>query len=428
MTSAERMATLEAVDVLAPVKRPARVKSAATFGSALSARILGVEIGRPRHPQPRFGQERMKIPMLVMLTATCTIALSVAANADTVEDGEGVFARVTILKLDDDQLVFVFNDGRALQRAADGLKAVAVSDGNDPAADELTRAELLRLSGKRRDAIGLYGRAAQEGGKPWVRSYATMRLVRLYEESGDLWSSYLHYASLAGGHPRLAERLLPRRAPRADSKICRQIVSDIDQRLASRQSAELSEALLRYRATILREPLPKARLTTDEPAGPASDAPRPSDASPAANVRPSAEASVAESVNRARKALAEGDLGSASKVYEALSQRVGEARPPELLLLEAELGLARKQYRQAGVAALRLAVDYPQSVLVPEALFLAARSQEQLDRPGKAVDFYRRCALHPQVSPELKQQALDRVRELQAGSEAAQAPSSGDAR
>ncbi len=369
----------------------------------------------------------MKTPTLALLTATCAVMWSVAVRADTVEDGEGVFARVTILKLDDDQLVFVFNDGRALQRAADGVKAVAVSDGNDPAADELTRAELLRLSGKRRDAIGLYARAVQEGGKPWVRSYATMRLVRLYEESGDLWNAYLHYASLAGGHPRLAERLLPRRAPRADSKICRQIVADIDERLVGRPSVEVTEALLRYRATILREPLPKPRTVPVEAAKPVSEAARPTDAPPAANVRPGTEASVAESANRARKALAEGDLGGTAKVYESLIQRVGEARPPELLMLEADLGLARKQFRQAGVAALRVAVDYPQSVFVPEALFLAARSQEQLDRPGKAVDFYRRCALHAQVSPELKQRALDRVRELQSAGDAAPPPSSGDA-
>src|SRR5262249_45170980 len=70
-------------------------------------------------------------------------------RADTVDDRDGVFAHVTILDLDDDQLVFVFNDGRTLQRDANAVRSIVLAAGNDPAAEDLSRAELLRVQGKR---------------------------------------------------------------------------------------------------------------------------------------------------------------------------------------------------------------------------------------------------------------------------------------
>ncbi len=396
----------------------------------------------------------MKRPIAALLLIFASFCAPDFVRADTVEDREGLFAHVTILNLEDDQLVFVFNDGRTIQKQADTIKAIAVNPGNDSAADELTRAETLRLDSKRRDAVQLYQRVVNVGGKMWVRDFALMRLVGLHADSGDLWSAYQNYSKLAQTHPQLCQRIIPRRIPRKDSQVCRKILRDIDDILSQPQPENLTAALKRMRSAILREnvapppesaaqptsqpavavvpkplseqpPPPAVTKATaqppDEPEPPVVTKPAPREPQqppvattkpPAPNVKPPAAPTPGDAVvAKGRMALKAGDIATAEGLLEE-SRRLGSDNSPGYLLLDAEIALARGRTRHAGVQAMRIVLEFAGSDECPEAFFIAGRSHEDLKRYSKALELYRKCWINPKATPELQAKAKQRIAAL----------------
>lgn len=385
------------------------------------------------------------------------LALAVpSVRADTVEDQEGLFSHVTILNLEDDQLVFVFNDGRTIQKQAETLKAIAVNPGNDSAADEMTRAETLRLDSKRRDAMQLYQRVVNVGGKVWIRDFALMRLVTLYADSGDLWNAYRTYSKLALTHPQLCARIIPKRIPRKDSQVCRKILQDIDDVLSQPQPENLTAALQRLRSSILREnepPIAKTAVNpttqpgataapkpvvarapvvptpppgkpdsaevqtgTNKPVAPADTAAPPTAAvkkPPAPSARPpTAPAPGDDALAKGRNALKTGDLPAAEGLLEEAQRLGADASAPAYLLLDSQVALARGRMRQAGVQAMKIVLENPNSEEYPEALYIAGRAHEELKRYSKALELYRKCWICPKASPELQKKAKQRVEAL----------------
>jgi len=393
-----------------------------------------------------------RLPSILALWLAAALAAA-PARADTVEDRDGLFSHVTVLNLEDDQLVFVFNDGRSIQKPAESIRAIAVNAGNDTAADELTRAEALRLDSKRRDAIQLYQRAEQVGGKAWVRDFALMRLVGLYADSGDLWSSYGAYSKLVLNHPQLCQRIIPRRIPRKDSQVCRKILQDIEDVLSKPQPENLTAGLRRFRSAILRENQPAVNAqTTTRPAAaptpvvssiatPAAQrpktaipqaltpnpsatetraAPRKAERPPAAdpkppgpNAKPPAAPSPADAVlAKGRAALKAGDLAAAEGLLDEARRLSSDVSSPAYLLLDSQIALARNRARQAGVQAMKIVLESPNCEEYPEALFVAGRAHEELKRYSKALELYRKCWIHPKAAPELQQQAKQRIAAL----------------
>lgn len=408
---------------------------------------------------------------LLPLTTLALLAFCATETlADTVEDREGLFAHVTILNMEDDQLVFVFNDGRTIQKPADSIKAIAVNPGNDPAADEMTRAETLRLDSKRRDAVQLYQRVVNVGGKMWIRDFALMRLVALNSDSGDLWSAYRAYSKLALTHPQLCQRIIPKRIPRKDSQVCRKILQDIDDVLNQPQPENLTAALRRMRSAILREnetppgqvaaqpasqpadgappkqaavqpPSPPAEhasspaLPTEKPVAvkavaPSIPAQRTTAATkpPAPNVKPPAAPSPGDAaIAKGHAALKSGDLPGAEGLLEEARRLGSDASLPPYLLLDAQIALARGRARQAGVQAMKIVLENPNGEEYPEALYVAGRAHEELKRYSKALELYRKCWICPTSPPELQNKAKQRVDALTSPEAAnANAPKPGD--
>lgn len=336
------------------------------------------------------------------------LLIAVGTRADLVDDGQGAFSHVTIVGIEDDQLVFVFNDGRSVQRRVDRLARIEISPGNDVAADELTRAEALRQHGKRGDALGLYLRVATMGGRPWVRDFAVMRQAMVYDELGDLRNAFEAYCRLAVSHPRLAERVRPRRIPREDSQQCRKVLSVIEERLQRPQPEALAGAMKRMREAILR----RGETPSDEDAG--------WDAAESANGAPGASR-VPDALAPIREALRRGNLAEALKELEAARRGKGGDRPA-VRLLEAELAMAKGDARRAGLLAMQVLARDAEGVEAPRALFIAGESQERIGRTYKALRFYRRCAEHARTEAELKRQAEQRVAALTRGAAATSAP------
>lgn len=418
-----------------------------------------------------------RIASLMALCATALLAPPRAA-ADTVDDVRGTFSSVEIVALDDADLIIKFPDGRTLKRAADTVKSISLDAGRDAAADELTRAELLRRQGKRRDAIALYQRVLTLSKNAWVVDYANMRLVRLHDDVGELFKAYEAYCRLAVGHPRLAEKSLPRKIPRADSKQCRELLADIEARLAKPQPEGLSLALKRIRAAVLREPAPVdpsaadptaaadtadteappttrpskssiARSATrgsrpptpsplptekepsevepphdvapqtpksDSPAPPATTNPKPGpthkqNPDPDADVQPEPPRPDPPLLTKAREALKSGDLAAARQMLADYRQG-NDVEDAAALLFDAELLLAGREPRRAGIQAMKIVIQYPRSARVPAALLLAGEANEQIGRRAAALKTFQRCTRHPAATDDQRRAAQARIDDM----------------
>ncbi|MFO0972739.1 MAG: hypothetical protein U1A27_04770 [Phycisphaerae bacterium] len=359
-----------------------------------------------------------------VMTATLVLASrGPLVRADAVQDANTLHANVTILGIQDDGLVFVFNDGRTEQRPCSTIKRILLTAGNDAAAADLSAGERARIGGDRPQAVEHYEHVLSKAQREWVRDYATLRLIRLYDDVGQTRKAYRAYTALAVNRPGLLADALPRRIPRADSQVCREILVDIDARLERSPSAELTAALTRYRNAILRLPdtPPAAQPAPGAPGTPPDAAP-----GPAGHNRPPSQFGLA--FQQAREMISAGDLAGADRVISSLRSQSPVPRP-ELLLVDAERALAAGDLHGAAIAAMRLLVDFPESPLAADALFVAAQTQEKLGRAYKALELYRRCAALAGISEQRHQAAQGRIAALTASESAARGgPSSAPAR
>jgi hypothetical protein len=342
-----------------------------------------------------------------ILGATTLLVTAVhRASADSVEDASGVFTNITIVGLEDDRLVFAFNDGRSVQKRVDSLRQISIAAGNDRAADELTRAEALRRAGKRQEAILLYRRVLTLSERPWVQSYARMRLVVLFDEAGDLARAYEEYRALAVDHPRLCERIRPKRIPRADSQVCRRVLGDIERRLSVPQPESVAVALMRLRDAILRR-----GTSEDEDRNLAPDSTDDDAASPEAMlaVRPPEVAAVMDEI---RDTMKKGDGPTTEKMIASFGERFGGAHPDAWIVLQAELALARDEPQRGGLLAMQVVLNERRTLFLPEAIFVAAQSQERLGRIAQAVELYQRCAADPGSPEDYRRRATERLEAL----------------
>lgn len=320
------------------------------------------------------------------------------ARGDAIQNDQTLHANVTLLGIEADAMVFVFNDGRSTQWPVSGVKRIMLTAGNDPAATALSQAERARLAGDRRTAVTNYEEVLSNAGKEWLRDYATYRLVRLYDDMGQIQKCYRAYVALAVNRPGLVSGLLPRRIPRADSQPCREILIDIDQRIERSATPELTAALVRFRAAVLRTPQqPVAN-------------PRPPTATPpvAKPATPAGPSPLTLAIKRAREMIAKGDLAAADRVLETIRNKAPQAADA-ILLLEAERALAANDAAAAALAAMRLATEHPNSALVADAWWAAGRSQERLGRGAKAIELYQRCVAAPNGSAEARSAAEARL-------------------
>jgi tetratricopeptide (TPR) repeat protein len=224
--------------------------------------------------------------------------------------------------------------------------------------------------------------------------------MRLYDDTGDLWRAYGAFAQLAERRPRLCERVMPRRIPRWDSKVCRQITADIDKRLAGPLTADLAAALRRFRTAIMG-----TQAVALRPAPPYVPP-------PAASTKPPREHRQDAVIESARRALAEGDLDAAQRAL-SQSRTANPARPSlDALLVQAQLEMARGNVRRAGLAAMTVVTDYPDAPQAAEALIIAGDTMQRLGRREKAADLFRRAADHARASPDTKRRAQERIAAL----------------
>jgi tetratricopeptide (TPR) repeat protein len=266
------------------------------------------------------------------------------------------------------------------------------------------------MQGKRRESLDLYKNVVASGQRAWVRDYATMRIVGLCDEMGELWIAYRGYLQLAAEHPRLCERILPRRIPRKDSKVCRDILVDIEAASSQPQSANLAAARERMRRAVLR--LPPSDPVAKSPAVPAPGKPGPVEAPPAANLRPPADSPLSPRLAAVRDALLTGDLDAATRRLEECRALARPRDESALLLLDAQLAWARGDVRGAGLRAMQIVAGYPNSPEVAEALFVTGQTHEKLNRPEKALELYQRSAADARASEDLKRRARERINAL----------------
>ncbi|MEE9293922.1 MAG: hypothetical protein V3W34_03010 [Phycisphaerae bacterium] len=335
------------------------------------------------------------------------LALSVACPlpADEIVHGAVSLQRIRIVDLE---------GGRIVYRAPAGeLRYVSITEVDHLYVDsvsalrDLNQAESRLASGDYLHAVGHYERALRVASDFWER-LVRARLIQACDGADRIDMLVRQFVLLVRDEtagPMLAAQLLPVAAPSPQARRVEQAlraINDVINEVPS-QSARIVLEMLRFhiaRRGQANNPLELARQLVPQPI-PATVATR----------------GVFRVKCQALRMLLEA--GEAGQVLRRINEDLADVPAtvlPELLLVKAEALLQSAAddatATRAGWAAMRVVIHYPDDVLVPDALLLAAGVQERAGRVPTALRLLDECVNHERATPAAAKTATDRAERL----------------
>jgi len=347
----------------------------------------------------------MRTKPLIVVSLAAFAACAARSRADVVHDGRAPFENVEILGLVDADLRFKTKDARILSRVATELKYIALEDAT-VSARNLSEAERDADRAKTKEAIALYERVRADE-KGWGGAFATMRLAQLHDKRGSFTLAFDAWLALTPNHPKLAQRVVPKKMPAAGSKAAQDALAQIAAAEKNKQPADVAAALAKMRKQIDAD----APVRPSEPRA-GEQAPRETGGKPAPRAGSMSAAKSSEGVSKARGAIASGNLDEAGKLVAAGRASARKGDMPDWLMVEAEYEMARKAYDRAALAAMRVVALHPDSGQVGAALLMAGQAYEGLGRPSKSVHLYEECTKAKGVPPTVRDEAQSRLAAL----------------
>lgn len=343
-----------------------------------------------------------------------------AARADSLADERGVFSDVRIVGFENGRLVVKFPDDRITERSAAFVDLIALDDGSDMAADELSRAERLFRRKEFAQAGPLYERARGATTAEWVRQFADYRRMKCCDAEGRAKDAVRLFMSLVERHPALIDDSPPTRLPKPDSDAGRTLDRLIDELAAEAVSDTRTRAAQRLKR-IMRgapEPKPPALCRTGNRTAGTGNSRSPDAAAATRSAVPYRERPTV----RVHRLLADGQIEDAWSESQRGLKLAAPLDRDMWLLAEAECLLARGEPGKAGLSAMKVTLD-ADSPYAAEALYMAGRAYETIRR-DKARQLYQEAMTHPTTSEALREMGSQRLALLDRA--AASQPASGD--
>ncbi len=343
-------------------------------------------------------------------TCVCALVLGACLSprtvADEIEYGSTRVERIRIVDMEGASLAY--------RTPAGDYKFVTIGDIKHIRVDtvgslrDFNEAEDRQLEGDFVRANVHYERAIRVATDFWVR-LTRARWIRSCERAGRFDILATQFSTLLRDEEhgvRLAAQLLPATPVPPDSReVARALKSLEKARGPSSQSGHLLMELLEYALrsgerdakslaaarTIARAPFPLEIATR--------------------SVYRLKTAALRELLER------DADFDVVSTVNAELANVADEVLP-ELLLIKAEAQLAKatndEEAMRAGWSAMRVAIHFPADARTPEALLIAARVHERIDRNPTAIKLLRECVRHAGVDSKTKQRAQEMMSRLRA--------------
>ncbi len=341
------------------------------------------------------GIHRSRQYFLIATAASLTVAGTTLADRI---DAESVsHDQIRIVDLEGPQISFRSPAGRL--ETIDLVAVTQLHVDSIGTLEDLNEAERLAAENKHDQAIRHYERAVRVASSFWER-LARARLIQACDRADRIELLTTHFVELlhdeALGAP-LAAALLPVNAPEQSREVERafQTIDSRLDRMAS-QSGRIVLEMLRfviadrtghdraaaYAESLVNQPVPMAVAT--------------------------------RAVYRVRglalkRWMIAGDRDAALKILNADLQQAPREFLPELLLVKAASYLSGAQDQdslyEAGWAAMRIVIHYPDDELVPEALVLAAEAHARMDRLPTAMRLIDESLRHARIRSAVRERA-----------------------
>jgi len=345
------------------------------------------------------------------------------ARADTVNDGRGTFGGVEIIGFSDADLAFRMPDGRIVSRPAMQVKYIQVFNSHDRMAEVLSEGEKLAAANDPLGAIQRYKQVEANARTTWLQDFAAFRQAQWQDKLGAFPQALDAYMTLTLRVPQIAGLVVPKNLPAPGSPEATDALDALKRAERRSPPEDVAATLIRLRHRIQhggKNPEPPTTRPvakkTEKPRPPSDRAEKPVKSTKAGpTTRPAKrEPKPVETAKKpprtaepttqpaggkldglaklARQAIAEGNLELAAKTVDRAR---GYAKGPDRamwLLLSAELQLAQKRFDQAGLTAMRVVVEFPDSAQVGAALYSTGLAYEGLGRPAKAVELFTEAA------------------------------------
>ena len=345
-----------------------------------------------------------------------------AVRADTVNDGRGTFGGVEIIGFTDASLAFRMPDGRIVSRPAGQVKYIQVFNSHDRMAEVLSEGEKLAAANDPLGAIQRYKQVEANARSTWLQDFAAFRQAQWQDKLGAFPQALDAYMTLTLRVPQIAALVVPKNLPAPNTPEAAEALDAIKRAERRSPPEDIAATLIRLRHQVqhgTKDPEPTTRPVakkTEKPRTPTDRAEKQAkSAKPGPTTRPAkrqpkpvetakkpprtAEPTTQPAGGKldglaklARQAIADGNLELAAKTVDRAR---GYAKGPDRamwLLLTAELQLAQKRFDQAGLTAMRVVVEFPDSPQVGAALYSTGLAYEGLGRPAKAVELFTEAA------------------------------------
>jgi hypothetical protein len=119
-------------------------------------------------------------------------------------------------------------------------------------------------------------------------------------------------------------------------------------------------------------------------------------------------------MTRIRTAISDNDLALATRLIQTGTASAKSGERHAWTLLQAELDCALGHHAEAGLAAMRIVIQHPQSPEVGNALYWAARAYEGIGRSSKALSLLQECLSDRRTDATIRRQAESRLKDLRA--------------
>jgi hypothetical protein len=332
---------------------------------------------------------------------------AVPARADQVLAGPDNFPRGRVIGFAGGVLRFLTPDGVTHRISIARIDQVVVD--NFAWAKDFNAAEGYLARQEPGSAAVRYERALRVAGDFWP-DLIRLRLLQARDRAGHFNEAVVQFLHVAAAMPDTALGLVPTCIPDTPGDRTRRALERLDEALR-RQVGKPAEAPLQvFRFAILEKVEPDraaelarvvVRLTAPESEFGGRDALR------------------SVQVRALQRLQQQGRSADVVAGVDRLLADAPEAIVPDLLLLKGrslytsalESGSA-EEFKQAGLAFMRVAIHYPSDARAGDALLWAARVHERIQRPAQAVQLLRECLARENVSSGTRSDAQTLLRQL----------------
>lgn len=346
----------------------------------------------------------------VALTVVAVVLWPASAGlADQVRLAERIYDQVQIIGLRRGQLEFrTRRYGNVVRKPVEKVELVQV-DGQV----EFNRAERLFYAKNYAASIEPFERARRRAGpRRWLVDLIDLRLVVAYDMVGQFDKAVRTYIGLLERTGLQRAIVQPMHVPARGSHYNLIALSEIDRALPRLRSRQARQRLGLLRLAILQV----------EQEGPGRSAAGRRGKVGGRSGSPQARGSQQDDVGWSVALAQAGSLvekGQYARAIGPIDRAISLApmwRLDELLLLKARCQLATAgspdDLKRAALTAMRIAIHFPRSPLVPEALLVTATVYERLGLEAKALELYGRCHGHPAASGPVAAKAAMAIERL----------------